>query len=119
MRSRNSLIWLASAVLALGLSTVPSAAAGSGASNTPIGLNVVVSPLVGVEIVFDNVLDPGLTTVVMTDLGPEAFTTPCGNAAPSFWNAPIVQLPPGRSTDYWIAMPTVTWQRGPRSAPSS
>jgi hypothetical protein len=93
MQSRKSFICLASAVMALSLSVVPTSAAGSGASFTPMGQNVAVSPLVGVELVFDQVLDPGETRVVMTDLGSEATTTPCGNSVPSY-----AALPVGSST---------------------
>lgn len=51
---------------------------------TPVGQNVVVSPAVGVNVIFDNVVQAGLTCLETTALGAGVTTTPNGNTIPSF-----------------------------------
>lgn len=58
-------------------------------SPTPVGTNVVVTPIPGVTLTYDQVTKAGFTSALRTLLGPDARTTPCGNTIPSFVGLPV------------------------------
>jgi len=51
---------------------------------TPVGQNVTVTPIPGVVVTYDSVVEAGFTSAERTFLDPGETTTPCGNVIPAF-----------------------------------
>jgi DNA-binding beta-propeller fold protein YncE len=67
----------------------PAGVATQDLSATPVGTNVTVTPLPGVDVTFDVVNQSGFTTGQQTELAPGVFVTPCGNLLPGFTTPPV------------------------------
>lgn len=88
MRLRSLVVPVLTAALALAWTGPTLAADAMGDVVTPIGQNVVVSPLPGVFITFDNVILDGITSAELTILPPGDRDTPCGNLIPDYAEPP-------------------------------
>ncbi len=88
MRLRSLVVPALAAALTLVWSGPARAADAMGDVVTPVGRNVVVSPLPGVVVTFDNVILEGITSAELTILPPGDRDTPCGNRIPDYAEPP-------------------------------